>query len=320
MAKGLGVILVMLGHLNLPFWLINSIYFFHMPLFVIISGYFHKVRSPREVVNSTVRLYLSYLVYGIVFLIISYILSGKVELKSLGTLVLARPASIWDIPYFGIFWFIIALMIIKVIAQLVKPNNITLVISLVLFFVVWYLQTKGRSIVDLPFAPAQVVLLFPFYIIGLMIKGYLPGIQRWRWLVYIAFLITGILSIVLADGTERKIVNYHQLSLFNPVIALLLAILGSMSLIILSGAVVRFKNRITDIVLSIGEYSFTYFALHIFLFAMIAETLNRLHVFNASMHIIIMFLGTLLISRLAIMVFQRLERGMPIVTKLFLLK
>ena len=41
--KGIGIILVMLGHQNLP---INTlIYSFHMPLYFIISGFFYREKS-----------------------------------------------------------------------------------------------------------------------------------------------------------------------------------------------------------------------------------------------------------------------------------
>ncbi len=161
-AKGLGVILVLLGHLNLPFWLINLIYFFHMPLFVMISGYFHRKRTPRELLNSAVRLYLAYLIYGLVFLFLSWIISGNFEFNSLTILFLAMPVSIWGISYFGIFWFIIALMVIKVISQLAQPNYPTLAISLILFFVAWYIQKNYLAIVDLPFAQPRLLCFTHF--------------------------------------------------------------------------------------------------------------------------------------------------------------
>ena len=319
-AKGLGVVLVILGHLDLPFWLINLIYFFHMPLFVITSGYFHKVRTLREVVNSTLRLYFAYLVYGVLFLIISWIRSGNFEPDSLLSLVLARPVSIWTIPYFGIFWFIIALMVIRVISQLAKPNILTLFISLGLFFIVWYLQKKGFNIADLPFAPAQVILLFPFYVLGYLIKEYLPSLNRAKWIIYILFIVIGGLSIVLADGTESKIVNYHQVSLFNPVIALLLAVLGSSSLILFSGTIVRFKNWMSNRVIKIGEYSFTYFALHLFLFSLISSTLSILNVSNSLVKSSTMLLGALLLCRGSVFILQNIKKISPAVASLLLLK
>lgn len=42
-AKGIAIIMVLLGHIDLcPIGLKSSIYSFHMPLFFILSGYFMK--------------------------------------------------------------------------------------------------------------------------------------------------------------------------------------------------------------------------------------------------------------------------------------
>lgn len=37
-AKGIGILLVVMGHLGIPPMLSNAIYLFHMPLFFILSG------------------------------------------------------------------------------------------------------------------------------------------------------------------------------------------------------------------------------------------------------------------------------------------
>ena len=43
--KGLGILLMIIGHSNLPFNLRGLIFVFHMPLFFIVSGYLYKVRG-----------------------------------------------------------------------------------------------------------------------------------------------------------------------------------------------------------------------------------------------------------------------------------
>lgn len=40
--KGIGMILIMAGHTVLPYPIQSWIYSFHIPLFFIISGYFHR--------------------------------------------------------------------------------------------------------------------------------------------------------------------------------------------------------------------------------------------------------------------------------------
>ena len=60
-AKGLGILAVILGHCHLPEKVWNSIYSWHMPIFFVISGYFYRVQ-PFEVlfkkkINSLLKPY-----------------------------------------------------------------------------------------------------------------------------------------------------------------------------------------------------------------------------------------------------------------------
>lgn len=43
--KGLGIVAVILGHLEIPMLLRSFIYMFHMPLFFFLSGYLRKEKS-----------------------------------------------------------------------------------------------------------------------------------------------------------------------------------------------------------------------------------------------------------------------------------
>ena len=47
-AKGLGILAVILGHCHLPEKVWNSIYSWHMPIFFVISGYFYRIQ-PFEI-------------------------------------------------------------------------------------------------------------------------------------------------------------------------------------------------------------------------------------------------------------------------------
>ena len=52
--KGLGILLMVIGHSNLPFNLRGLIFVFHMPLFFIVSGYLYKERSYAEILNKQI--------------------------------------------------------------------------------------------------------------------------------------------------------------------------------------------------------------------------------------------------------------------------
>lgn len=73
-AKGLGIILVVVGHLNFPSCVINWIFLFHMPLFFMISGYFFKSTEPLRMLF--VKRLKSLVVPYLCFYFIDFVLFG----------------------------------------------------------------------------------------------------------------------------------------------------------------------------------------------------------------------------------------------------
>lgn len=47
-AKGIGIFLVVLGHVPILMWLATPIYIFHMPLFFFLSGMFFHLNEDRK--------------------------------------------------------------------------------------------------------------------------------------------------------------------------------------------------------------------------------------------------------------------------------
>ncbi len=70
--KGIGIILVVLGHAGLTGYPSRFIYLFHMPLFFICAGYFFKLRYLDEektfVVRRLRKLYVPFVTWSLVFL------------------------------------------------------------------------------------------------------------------------------------------------------------------------------------------------------------------------------------------------------------
>ena len=68
-AKGIGILLVLIGHFGFIPEVKRFIYLFHMPLFFFLSGYFFKTRSlaelPKYAVSKLKSLYipLSYAIF-----------------------------------------------------------------------------------------------------------------------------------------------------------------------------------------------------------------------------------------------------------------
>lgn len=70
--KAIGIILMVIGHSGCPMPLHRIIYYFHMPLFFFVSGYFFQMKGggARQVVNKVKGLYLPYLKWSVPFLLL----------------------------------------------------------------------------------------------------------------------------------------------------------------------------------------------------------------------------------------------------------
>ena len=66
-AKGIGIFLVVLGHVPIPMWLATPIYMFHMPLFFFLSGmFFHPEEKLAYGIYKKVRtLIVPYLFFAV---------------------------------------------------------------------------------------------------------------------------------------------------------------------------------------------------------------------------------------------------------------
>ena len=141
--KGIAIILVVLGHCDLPTFLINTVYLFHMPLFFMISGYLdnsHKERSLRAVVKKKApRLLWPYLTYGVI-VILWKTLTGYGQQGNFTTLLLKRITAfvygnyIWEnnYNYIGTLWFLVGLFCVICISWLhhrIRSEKARLVIA-----------------------------------------------------------------------------------------------------------------------------------------------------------------------------------------------
>lgn len=65
MMKGAAILLMILGHCEIPAALHHAIYLFHMPLFFIVSGFFFRPKTVGKLFRSDLRrLLLPYLIFA----------------------------------------------------------------------------------------------------------------------------------------------------------------------------------------------------------------------------------------------------------------
>lgn len=162
MVKGIGIILMVLGHSGIPNSIHDFIYLFHMGLFFFVSGYFLKLPKNYEnikwqqdyyvfIKKKLKALWLPFVGYGLFFLALHNVFydlllvkdsySFSEFLKELFSILIFKDVE----PFVGPFWFLrslfTGLVVTYIIIHMKKMEN-QLVVVLVLYSVGHYLSYK----------------------------------------------------------------------------------------------------------------------------------------------------------------------------------
>ena len=153
-AKGMGIILVVIGHYfpnECPtYWkfIHHTIYKFHMPLFLIISGYLYSKSLDYQVFSLAFikkkfnRLIIPFIVIALFAFVIKYFagfffnLTHPVKLNSLILIFITSKGT-----YFPLLWFIYSLFIIFIIfpifQKVLQSKYLIFLVSILLMFIQW---------------------------------------------------------------------------------------------------------------------------------------------------------------------------------------
>ncbi|PFJ31875.1 acyltransferase family protein [Bacillus thuringiensis] len=160
-AKFMLIFLVVLGHSIRPFvesneW-INSlyvgIYFFHMPAFILVSGYFSKnFRKAGHYKKLIIKLLLPYLVFETIYsLFISVVFHEKSE-------------SIFITPYW-IMWFLVSLFCWHVLLFIFTKLPFPFILSVIIAVLAGYVDELGKD-----FSLLRTFTFFPFFFAGYLLQ------------------------------------------------------------------------------------------------------------------------------------------------------
>lgn len=155
------VSMVVVGHCVQPFRYDNVvlggiygiIYSFHMPLFVILSGYFFKMENWKEEATKSLRLLETFVLVTLVF----WIAGGM--------------SYTWPLVRLGgcPSWYLLSLVFWRVVSNIMLRKmqlKHLLFISIILSILVFVLLNKGEGI----FTAMRIVQFYPFFLLGYAIK------------------------------------------------------------------------------------------------------------------------------------------------------
>lgn len=307
-AKGIGIFLVVLGHLeyiseSLRYFIVS----FHMPLFFVISGMLMNMtqeekKTPGSFIKGKLkRIALPYLSFSIAFLIIEILYENLITHSfNIWTWV----QDLWmSICLYGmsVLWFLPALFFSMILLFFLRRKTghiVTVVIVVVLTVVSYFLNNQlnyFRAVYYFNFGASELyyplaMILRCFFSLFYLAAGYYGYFvfekydenffkkeSRIRSVISIALgmIILGIIAYV---SQINGAVDIHFMIFGNPGLYLLNSMAGSLAIILISrGLEMWSQNFVMKIIRYFGVNSLTVMATHINFYVMYCSILLALH-------------------------------------------
>lgn len=293
--KGIAIVLVIAGHCNLPTSISNIIYFFHMPLFFLISGYLEKNCQQSFVgvfKKKAERLLYPYFTFGIS--IIAWNTLKNIKHTGNFTMLLYKRFIaliygnyIWEnnYEYIGTLWFLVALFCVTLIGNIInriKQRKIRIFVSCIpsiAGFGLCYFEKLLKF--RLPWCLDIALVAFVFYQLGIELKSSVK-IKKYLGNPIISFaiiifgIICGVMNLIFMKLAGYEMIKVDMLY-FNYGCVLLFILSASMISIGLCGL----GKKICDIkrfelIEHIGKQSLTVMVVHLYIIQILQMTSSKL--------------------------------------------
>lgn len=178
-ARGIGILLVVIGHVSKSPYLGKFIYSFHMPLFFIISGYLYnnkKYAQKAYIKRKAENILVPYFIFGICSLVYWILIERNIRNQT-------EKLPIWQFVnmflcfggdenyiYNAPLWFLPALLNTEIICSFLfklKEKNIKIIAFII--SIIGVIFSKCIAI-RLPFCIDIVMVTIPFYVFGYYLK------------------------------------------------------------------------------------------------------------------------------------------------------
>ncbi len=294
-AKGIGIILVVVGHSDSPIG--PFIGLFHMALFVFISGYCYKDKysdRPIEFLKSKIKnLYIPYIIFYMVFIAIHNILF-KINIYSSNELYSGKMIYLYGIsdfikaiikailflgqePMLGAMWFMCMLFITSVCFNIISYitdkylNRIEYfrAIIIVVIFIIFNVATKIG--INIPRINNSMTMILIFYI-GYIFKKIFGSYENYLIVankICPNYIIAAICFILLMMNTLYGGIEVNSNKYLSPDFFVFNSIIGINITLYLSYCISLMNNKFNKIMEDVGDLSLWIMALHFMAFKVI---------------------------------------------------
>jgi len=261
-AKGIGIILVILGHMDIGF-VKNYIYSFHLPLFFLISGICFNLGENylSYLKKKSYRCLLPYAVFGMIIVLVEtktgYLYKKGFKINLIDLLKQERYSTLWFLAT-----LFLASNIFYLIVKICKQNEIIiLIVSIVLSVIFVYLDQN--LIRALPWNLDTAFIVLGFMAVGYFIKNFkgildkLVGISlKKKIVITVLFFLGNVACFILNLMVSEVCLEMYWNCYGNYALMILSAIFGCLMIILISSMIDFAPLE------RLGKNSMTYFALH----------------------------------------------------------
>lgn len=265
LAKGIGILLVILGHITLtPNFLRIWLYTFHIPLFFFLSGYVFSGNSDFKsfILKKIKSLLIPYLFFGLVLVLIQIWQSEPLNILNIlvGFLNLITQKKYLTV------WFLSCIFIVNIIMwciiRFTKGDLYkSLLMSLVIYLIGAFYNFKIGS--NLPWNINSAFMMTIFFWSGYSLKcinieNLIMKIKKFFLVIPVLFFINGVLGVINYIIMSHEIVDVYYNRYGNYIIYLFAALSGTLGIFLLA----YYTRSKFYIIRYIGQNSLTYYALH----------------------------------------------------------
>ena len=265
-AKGIGIVLVLIGHISQNKNLHYFIYSFHMPLFFIISGYLYSEKE-QYVRKKAKSILLPYLLWSIVSFLYWVLIERNLRAQNLNPMIPATNILIArggeDNYIFNVaLWFLPCLFVTEVMFNFLKKRikNIKILSIIILFFSILGYTYSKLNLIRLPFCLDIALIAIGFYFLGYLWKQKIEiAFKQFNNKIWKSYIIIGVMTIVTVVVSQ---INYgmsmNSLKFNNYFFTYIASISGCLVIYIISNVINRnrileFLGRNTLIIMCIHE-------------------------------------------------------------------
>lgn len=284
--KGLGILLIVVGHAALYTSIYYFVYLFHIAIFFFVAGYFFNdkyLETPLLFLKKKlIRYYIPWVVFGLLFVLshniflkyslITYDMHTKVfflpyDFLDFTEKILAVLSFIkWKEPLLAPLWFLfgmfsglIVFYSISFIAKRISEKYFEVIRAsfVLLFLIIGFIGSAYKFHLG--------IIYRPMVIAALIYLGKLYAIFQHK--IKISYFLGVLCFLGLAVGASFKYyVNIGGMIFGNHFMFLLFSIAGCYMMLVLTSYVINNHKKLSRALTIIGEYSFSIMVLHYFVF------------------------------------------------------